>query len=357
MDCRRSVVVHHVPHVQIFAARRCSCAWCTSVILWLLALIVPFIIAFCYNGWWFDEVNKVVLVAEKARLVSVRPAFASLTLQQIGNRTVPDKYPARRGEASRLVWMSGHPSLLIPLEADESSPEKLNIEAPMPVITVDVDGEEDDMVTLEVEWPLTSVQARKRPNHDGRADLANASHSQVTHCEIGLNVTYSLQSSPGTTFQSVAVVSEGSSIPASGLVLKGALMLQQHALLSDVHKESMTRQSARTNPAATTDSAEELATRIDDEQTFSLLASTTSAGWKYSRRGKETDRFSARASLKVLAQSVAHKPTAFEIFVKAWQVDEVLEDVPVRREIYNDLQHQYHICKSSLIRGFRWIEA
>lgn len=46
-----------------------------------------------------------------------------------------------------------------------------------------------------------------------------------------------VQSSPGRTFQSVAVVSEGSSVPASGLVLKGALMLQQHALLSDVHKE------------------------------------------------------------------------------------------------------------------------
>lgn len=35
------------------------------------------------------------------------------------------------------------------------------------------------------------------------------------------------------------------------------------------------------------------------------------------------------------------------------QADEVFEDIPVRREIYNDLQHQYHIFKSSLIRGFR----
>lgn len=89
-----------------------------------------------FLGWWFDEVNKVVLVAEKARLVSVQPAFASLTLQQIDNRSLPDKYPARHGEATRLVWMPGHPSLLIPLETDETSTEKPNTEAPVPVITV-----------------------------------------------------------------------------------------------------------------------------------------------------------------------------------------------------------------------------
>lgn len=56
-----------------------------------------------------------------------------------------------------------------------------------------MDGEKDDIVTLEVEWPLSSVQARKRQHQDGRTDLANVSPSHVTHCEIRLNVTYSLQ--------------------------------------------------------------------------------------------------------------------------------------------------------------------
>lgn len=240
-----------------------------------------------------------------------------------------------------------------------------------------MDGEDDDVVELHVDWPLaTAVYPRKGQHHAGRTELATALQPHVTHCEIGLNVTYSLQvsptkqaastgkrslvvmsgrrlgsdlggsrrsarvtssywqtaakrrvtsktekrlaaavppipgtkssvghgaalweffhhssfpgqscgaalptvagrsglsrqqssesacpladrslqaagrqcfgrcasvlyvqSSPGTTFQSVTVVSERSSIPASGLVLKGALTLQQHALLNERRDE------------------------------------------------------------------------------------------------------------------------
>ncbi|PFH38092.1 hypothetical protein BESB_004330 [Besnoitia besnoiti] len=362
MNCHRSVVVHSIPHSQLFAARRCSCAWLLSVVMWFLALIVPFIVAFCYDGWWFEKVKQTTLVAEQPRILSVEPMFASVALQPDAGRSAVNSVKRERppAEPSRLVWARNrHPKLLHgsggdkgPLAGDSTKLKSPNVAvsprlalrtlcfvkpvliASLAVCEADVSeaelclriakllslGHETSTVSLRggvgyavdvsLSWGLEAVFSPKGVFHSEPRRTRGES-AGVIHCEIGLEVNYELQSRPGQRFRSVAVVSEGSHAPVAGMELEGTLVLQQHTLFDagiasrQAHLSHKTPGREPTNP------------RLAAQQ-LNLFASTTSVHWTYGPLSADNKQFEASITLKVPTQAVASEPTFFEVGVRAW---------------------------------------
>ena len=48
-------IVHSCPYSRIFLAPKCSIAYCFSIFIYILILILPFVLAFASSNFWVKE--------------------------------------------------------------------------------------------------------------------------------------------------------------------------------------------------------------------------------------------------------------------------------------------------------------